>query len=192
MDDRKMTLRALSHVDTPSNLVLIGMPGAGKSTIGVLLARKTARDFLDTDLLIQSQQQRSLQAIVDNEGHTALRKIEEDVLLGLFRNEAKQNHLLKKHVIATGGSAVYSEPAMHHLKANGTVIFLDVDLTTLKSRINNFDTRGLAKRPNQTFAELYAERLPLYKKYADITVDCNGLNQEECCERIVEQLRGET
>lgn len=163
---------------TLSNLVLIGMPGAGKSTVGVILAKQTSRDFVDTDLLIQTSQQRTLQDIVDTDGYVELRKIEEDVLLGLS---------VRNHVIATGGSAVYSRKAMTHLKSDGVVIFLDVDLPTLESRVSDFDTRGLAKRPDQGFAALFDERFALYTKYADITINCAGLTQEAVCERIIEE-----
>jgi shikimate kinase len=159
-----------------SNIVLIGMPGAGKSTIGVLLAKQTALGFVDTDLLIQSAAGRSLQAIVDREGYLALRQLEEQVLLGLSVN---------KHVIATGGSAVYSERAMAHLKTNGLVIYLDVDLATLSARIDNLGRRGLAKRPDQTLADLLHERTALYQRYADLTIPCTGLSHEQVCERII-------
>jgi shikimate kinase len=163
---------------TPSNFVLIGMPGSGKSTVGVILAKKTSRDFVDTDLLIQTSQGRTLQGIVDRDGYTALRDIEERVLLGLR---------VHNHVIATGGSAVYSDQAMAHLKSDGLVIFLDVDLATLQSRIPDFSTRGLAKRPDQGLAELFEERFGLYAKHADITVRCGRLNQEDVCARIIEE-----
>jgi shikimate kinase len=153
------------------------MPGAGKSTVGILLAKLTGRNFLDTDLLIQTLQGRSLQDIVDTEGHMALRKIEEEVLSGLN---------CQHHVIATGGSAVYSEAAMTHLKSSGIVVFLDVELSTLESRIRDFATRGLAKRRNQTFADLFHERIVLYRKYADITIECSGLSDEQVCARIIE------
>jgi shikimate kinase len=159
-----------------SNIVLIGMPGAGKSTIGVLLAKQTALGFVDTDLLIQSAAGRSLQAIVDREGYLALRQWEEQVLLGLSVN---------KHVIATGGSAVYSERAMAHLKTNGLVIYLDVDLATLSARIDNLGTRGLAKRLDQTLADLLHERTALYQRYADLTIPCTDLSHEQVCERII-------
>lgn len=169
-----------THTACLSNLVLIGMPGAGKSTIGVLLAKQMARAFVDTDLLIQSAAGRSLQEIVDQDGYLALRQTEENVLMGLT---------VSNHVIATGGSAVYSERAMMHLKANGLVIHLDVDLPTLTARIDNLDTRGLAKSPDQTLADLMRERLPLYKRYADLTIDCTGLSHERVCERIITTLR---
>jgi len=156
------------------------MPGSGKSTVGVILAKQTSREFVDTDVLIQTLQERSLQEIVDTEGYTVLRKIEEDVLLGLS---------IQKSVIATGGSAVYSDSAMAHLKSNGLIIFLDVDLPTLESRILNFRTRGLAKRPDQNFADLFRERFILYTKYADIVIKYDGLTQEEVCARIMDRVR---
>ena len=110
----------------------------------------------------------------------ALRKIEEDVLLKLHCNH---------HVIATGGSAAYSHNAMTHLKSKGVVVFLNADLPTLETRIKNFRTRGLAKEPDQSFADLFEERLPLYMKYADLTVACSSLTQEEVCEVIRRELR---
>ncbi len=162
-----------------SNIVLIGMPGSGKSTVGVILAKLTSRDFVDSDVLIQTSQGRSLQDIVDRDGHMTLRKIEEDVLLALD---------CRDHVIATGGSAAYSHPAMTHLKSHGIVVFLDVDLATLRSRVHDYDTRGLAKRPDQTFADLFDERFVLYTKYADVTVNCANLTHEEVCAKITEEL----
>ncbi len=156
------------------------MPGAGKSTVGVILAKLTSRDFIDTDVLIQISQGRLLQDIVDTEGYMALRRIEEVILLGLH---------CYNHVIATGGSAVYSHAAMEHLKSNGIVVFLDVDLSILESRIRDFDTRGLAKRPDQSLSELFEERAILYRKYADVTVDCVGLFQEEVCAQIIKRIK---
>lgn len=165
---------------TPSNLVLIGMPGAGKSTVGVILAKLTSRDFVDTDVLIQTSQRRTLQDVVDTDGYLALRQIEEDVLLGLT---------VRNHVIATGGSVVYSDRAMTHLGADGLIIFLDVDLPELELRVRDFRTRGLAKRPGQDFADLFHERFALYAKYADVTIKFTGLTQEEVCSRIIERAR---
>ncbi len=163
-----------------SNIVLIGMPGAGKSTVGIILAKLTSRDFIDTDVLIQISQGRLLQSIVDTEGYMALRRIEEDILLGLHCHN---------HVIATGGSAVYSHAAMEHLKSSGIVVFLDVDLSTLESRVYDFDTRGLAKRPDQSFSDLFEERVILYRKHADVTVDCVDLSQEEVCAQIIKRVK---
>jgi len=155
------------------------MPGSGKSTVGVLLAKLTRRDFVDTDVLIQSAQGRSLQDIVDHDGHLVLRQIEEDILLKLD---------ISNHVIATGGSAVYSASAMEHLKAYGVAVFLRVDLPTLKSRVHDYETRGLAKRPDQSLEDLFAERGALYRRFADITIDCSLCSHEEVCERIIRSL----
>ncbi len=156
------------------------MPGAGKSTVGVILAKRALRDFVDTDVLIQTLQGRTLQDIIDTDGFDALCNIEEEVLRGLS---------VKNSVIATGGSAVYSDRAMAHLKSDGLVIFLDVDVPTLESRIHDFSTRGLAIRPGQDFAELFHERFALYTKYADITIRSAGLTQEEVCARIIDRVR---
>lgn len=130
----------------PSNIVLIGMPGSGKSTVGIILAKLTSRDFVDTDVLIQTSQGRTLQDIVDTEGYMVLREIEERILLKLD---------CFNHVIATGGSAVYSHAAMTNLKSNGVVVFLNVDLPVLESRIHDFATRGLAKRPDQSIEKVW-------------------------------------
>lgn len=159
-----------------SNIVLVGMPGSGKSTVGVLLARATSREFLDTDVLIRMTEQRALQDIVDADGYLALRSIEERILLTLD---------CRGHVIATGGSAVYSQAAMTRLRSNGVIVFLDADLPTLESRIDDFATRGLARRPDQTFADLFRERFELYTRYADITVDCAARTPAEVCAGII-------
>jgi len=162
-----------------SNVVLIGMPGSGKSTVGVVLAKQTARGFIDTDVIIQTSEGRPLQEIVDRDGYMALRRIEKKILQGIS---------LRNHVIATGGSAVYSDAAMIHLKSGGIVAFLDADLPTLAARIGDFGTRGLAKSPGQSLADLYEERLPLYRRYADLVVICGKLTHEEVSARIIEKL----
>jgi shikimate kinase len=162
-----------------SNIILIGMPGSGKSTVGVILAKMLAKRYLDTDILLQNLEKRSLQDIVDKEGHMALREVEQKVLLGIR---------CRNHIIATGGSAAYSEPAMMHLKSNGIVVFLHADLPALERRIHNYETRGLAKRPDQSFQDLFEERLVLYEKFADITVKSSNLTQDQVCDVIVDKL----
>ena len=159
-----------------SNIVLIGMPGSGKSTVGVILAKLTSKGFIDTDLLIQSSEGRALQEIVDADGYLELRRSEERILLEIN---------VRDHVIATGGSAVYSHRAMERLAADGVIVFLDVDLVTLQSRVTDYATRGLAKRPDQSFADLYQERVALYRKYAEITIECSKLSHEEACADII-------
>ena len=163
-----------------SNIVLIGMPGSGKSTVGIILAKLTRRNFVDTDVLIQTSQNRSLQDIVDRDGYLTLREIEERVIL---------KHDCRNCVIATGGSAVYSQAAMEHLKKDGAVVFLKADLSMLEARVSDYSTRGLAKRPDQSLADLFAERSALYTRYADIFVECKGLTHEEVCARIIKELQ---
>jgi shikimate kinase len=158
---------------------LIGMPGSGKSTVGVILAKQISYDFLDSDVVIQVSENRSLQDILDAEGHMVLRQIEARILLSIS---------VQSHVIATGGSAAYSDAAMRHLASQGTIVFLDTTLTTLTSRIHNFTTRGIAKRPDQSFDDLFQERLRLYTQYADITIACEGLNQEDIAGRIIDAV----
>ena len=158
-----------------SNITLIGMPGAGKSTVGIILAKNMSFGFIDTDVLIQINQQKSLQQIIDESDHLNLRTIEENEI-------SKLN--IHSHVIATGGSAVYSERAMAHLLKISNVIFLDVGFEELKRRIHNWETRGIAKSKDQTFRELYDERQRLYKKYAERTINCDTLDQEEIAMKI--------
>jgi shikimate kinase len=162
-----------------SNIVLIGMPGAGKSTVGVILAKELARNFVDTDILIEISQERTLQDILDSEGYLALRQIEEDVLLGVN---------VKNTVIATGGSAAYSHAAMTHLETEGIIIFLKISLETVYQRVHNFGSRGIAKRLDQSIQELFQERSILYRRYADITIDCNDLTHDETCGQIIDDL----
>jgi shikimate kinase len=165
--------------DHKTNIVLIGMPGSGKSTVGVILAKMLAKSFLDTDILIQNEEMCTLQEIVDNRGHMALREVEERVLLSVA---------CKDTIIATGGSAAYSERAMRHLQRDGTVVFLHAELAALERRVRNYHTRGLAKRPEQSFEDLFTERLQLYCRYAEIVIESSLLTQEEVCEWIIKEL----
>jgi shikimate kinase len=152
------------------------MPGAGKSTVGLLLAKALARDFVDTDILIQSREGKALQDILREEGYLKLREIEEQVLLSANYTN---------HIIATGGSAVYSEAGMAHLRQIRPVVFLDVPLEVLEQRIHNMDTRGIARPSGQDFADTFAERRPLYQRYATFTIDCRDKSQEQIVEEII-------
>jgi shikimate kinase len=165
--------------DHRSNIVLVGMPGSGKSTVGVLLAKALCLGFIDTDILIQDQAGRSLQAIVDSDGPLVLRGIEEDVIL---RMEARNS------VIATGGSAIYSEAAIEHLKATSIIVFLDVDLDVITRRIKDFSARGVAMGRGQTFPGLFEERVPLYRAHADVVVECSSLSHDETRDAIVRAI----
>ena len=157
------------------NITLIGMPGAGKSTVGRILAKQMSFGFIDTDILIQINNQKSLQEIINESDHFTLRKIEEKEILKLN---------IAQHVIATGGSAVYSEKGMSHLQNISNIVFLAVELETVRKRIGNFETRGIAKADNQTLEDLFNERQILYRKYAGLIIDCNKLSQEEISEEI--------
>lgn len=161
------------------NIVLIGMPGTGKSTVGVLLAKSLLMDFCDTDLIIQKKFSSPLCDIIAEAGTEGFIAAENEILSGLQAENT---------VIATGGSAVYGEKAMKNLKSNGIAVCLDTPLSELEKRLLNIHTRGVAMKEGTTLSELFEEREPLYRKYADITVDCSGLSAEECVERIVEKL----
>lgn len=162
------------------NIVLIGMPGCGKSTVGVLLAKSLLMHFVDTDLTIQSIYKKSLSAIIEEEGLDAFKRIENDVLAATDEENA---------VIATGGSAIYGDEAMEHLGRDGTIVHLDVSLPTIKSRLSDIKTRGVAIADGLTIDDLYAERAPLYEKYANVTVNCDGKTAEECVDAIVAALK---
>lgn len=163
-----------------NNITLIGMPGAGKSTIGVILAKSLLCDFTDTDLIIQKKTGKSLCDIIDQRGTEGFLELENDIVCSQSFENA---------VIATGGSVVYGEEAMAKLKKISTVVFLDVSVSELEKRLSNIKTRGVAMKKGTTVKELYAERLPLYKKYADITLDCTGLTAEECVDWIMGVVR---
>ncbi|MBW4934046.1 shikimate kinase [Marinobacter sp. F4206] len=169
----------MPQLDPATNIILIGMPGSGKSTVGVLLAKRLGMGFVDTDLLIQEKAGRTLQEIVDQDGYQALRHTEEAVLLDL-----KVQH----QIISTGGSAVYSAAAMQHLKANGVAVFLDIPLKRVIERIGDHSARGISRRPDQSLGELFEERYQLYCQYADLTVAGEGRNQDEVCDAVVKGL----
>lgn len=159
------------------NVVLIGMPACGKSTTGVILAKTMRKSFIDTDLLIQEREDRALQDIINESGNDYFREVEEDVLKTLTTTNS---------VISTGGSAIYYPEAMKNLKVNGTVVYLKLSLETIEERLNNIHTRGVTMKEGDTIASLYDERIPLYEKYADVTVEADNLTVEETVEAIIE------
>ena len=161
------------------NIILIGMPACGKSSVGVILAKTAAMSFVDTDLLLQEKEGRKLQYIIDNQGMDEFLKIEERILSSVNAENA---------VISTGGSAVYSERAMAHLKSVGTVVYLKLSLSEIDRRLKNIKTRGIAMGPGETLADLYDYRVPLYERYADITIDAEGLTIEETIAEILKRV----
>ncbi|MGN8887169.1 shikimate kinase [Blautia sp. HCP28S3_G10] len=163
-----------------NNITLIGMPGVGKSTIGVVLAKILGYQFIDSDLLIQKQEKRRLSDIIEQEGYAGFMKIENRVNAAIDVDDT---------VIATGGSVVYCEDAMKHLKSVGTVVYLKLSLESLSKRLGNLKGRGVLLKEGQTLKDLYEERTPLYEKYADIVVDEEGKNLEASLYAVLEILK---
>lgn len=163
------------------NIVLIGMPAAGKSTIGVILAKTLGFEFIDTDLIIQKQTGRLLQEIIDNEGLDRFCICEERAVMSV---ESEGNS-----VIATGGSAVYSRDAMLFLKKSSVIYYLALPTEEILSRLHNIKTRGIAMRAGETVDEVFSHRKALYEEYADITVDCHGKTTEELVAEIMDYHR---
>jgi shikimate kinase len=166
----------LMSLEPGRNMALVGMPGVGKSTVGVLLAKATGRLFIDTDIYIQAIEIRALKDIIDEIGLESFCRLEEEHILCIDAKNA---------VIATGGSVVYSPRLMQHLKDTSLVIHLDLDLDVIKARLGDLAARGVVIRKGQTLEELYAERMPLYRKYADIAIDCLGKNHQQVLADIV-------
>ena len=160
-----------------SNVVLIGMPGSGKSTCGVVAAKMMLKNFFDTDLLIQNIEDSLLQDIIDKRGNDYFKKAEEDAILSLD---------IQGTVIATGGSVIYSQRAMEHLKSLGKIIYLHLDYDHMCERISNLSTRGVLMNNGNTLLDMYNERLPLYKKWADATIDCNNNTVEQTARQITQ------
>ena len=155
------------------------MPGAGKSTLGVLLAKAIGHDFIDTDLVIQRQAGMTLGSYLASRGYEALRQLEAEVICALDHAGT---------VIATGGSAVYSQAAMQHLRANGRVVYLKCALDVLDQRIASMDERGIAAPSGQTLADVQAERIPLYEQFAEITVGVGSENMDSTLGKIIRHL----
>ncbi|MCR4884987.1 MAG: shikimate kinase [Clostridiales bacterium] len=163
------------------NIVLIGMPASGKSTVGVILAKLLGFDFIDADLLIQRREGRLLSEIIRDEGLDGFLAIENDVCRGI---EASRT------VIATGGSAVYGSQAMRHLAEIGWIVYLEAGFESIQSRLSDIRGRGVVLREGQTLESLYRERVPLYRKYAEITVPEAGLGIEATVEAVRRALDG--
>lgn len=164
-----------------SNIVLIGMPGAGKSTLGVVLAKILGMDFVDGDILIQNQAGNTLQKIIDAQGVDGFLQVENDVLAAVD---------VQNTVISTGGSAIYSDEAMRHLTEIGTVVYLDVSLEELRSRLGSLHERGVVMRKgvSTSLDEIFEERGPLYRKYAEVTLQTDGLTVREATRKLVDAL----
>lgn len=158
-----------------SNIILIGMPGCGKSTVGVILAKTIGIGFVDTDLIIQQREKRLLQDIIDTDGIEKFLDAECDAVKSLDCDNC---------VIATGGSVVFRPEAMEHLKKNGKIFYLNVPIDEIVERVNNINTRGIAAAKGETIENIFNERSPLYQKYADFVLELNN----SCAERTVEQI----
>ncbi len=169
----------MRSLDGSKNIVLIGMPSAGKSTVGVIIAKLQGMSFIDTDVLLQTKQGRLLQDIINKDGIKAFLNIEENTILSIE---------CENSVIATGGSVVYSEKAMQHLRENSLIIYLHIDMKTVDRRLKNLKTRGVVLNPGQTLEDIYNERLPLYKKYADIVIDSSNFSIDDTVDAINKQL----
>lgn len=162
-----------------NNITLIGMPGAGKSTIGVVLAKMLGYDFIDSDLLIQKEEGRLLWQIMRDEGTDGFNRIEERVNSQLD---------VSNSVIATGGSVIYGHKAMEHLKEISTVVYLKVNCSTLTRRLGDLTRRGVVLKPGQTLPDLFHERTPLYEKYADITVNTGRKSVQHAAQSIIRKI----
>lgn len=161
------------------NIVLIGMPGVGKSTVGVVLAKILGYRFIDADLLIQERENCLLKEIIERQGVEVFIQIE---------NQVNASIETSRTVIATGGSVVYGREAMEHLKEIGKIVYLQLDYETLQKRLGDIKGRGVVLQQNQTLRDIYEERTPLYEKYADIIIEESGLNVEETISKIIKEV----
>ncbi len=162
------------------NIVLIGMPGVGKSTVGVILAKVMGYQFLDADLVIQEKEGKLLSEIIEEIGTDGFVQVENRINAGL---------MCSRTIIATGGSVVYGQQAMKHLKEIGIVVYLEVPFSVIEKRLSDIKGRGVVLKDGQTLYDLFMERTPLYEKYADVRISEEGLNVEETVERLVEKLQ---
>ncbi len=159
------------------NIILIGMPGCGKSTIGAVLSKLIGYRFLDTDLVIQNMEGKVLQDIIDEDGLPVFMTAEEKALCSVYCDET---------VIATGGSAIYSERGMRYLKSLGKIVYIKLDISDIEKRLSNLASRGVAGAKEKTISQIFDERRPLYEKYADYIVDCTGNEVSENALKIVD------
>ena len=162
-----------------NNVILIGMPGAGKSTMGVILAKVMGYRFLDSDLIIQEQEKRLLREIIEQEGQEGFLEIE---------NRVNASIRTERSVIATGGSVIYGEEAMRNLQSIGTVVYIQLSYRTINERLGNIRQRGVVLKEGQSLYDLYEERCPLYQKYAHLIIDAEGMDTEKLMETILERL----
>ena len=161
------------------NIILVGMPGCGKSTLGVILAKELGLDFIDTDIVIQNMTGELLQTTLEREGVTGLLDREQQAIVSLDFSENG-----RKSVVSTGGSAVLREESVKHLKRNGVCVYIKLELSEIEKRINNRSTRGIAAGKDETLADIYAYRTPFYENCADVVVDCDGQDVSTNVERI--------
>lgn len=162
------------------NIILIGMPSSGKSTVGVILAKTLGMGFVDTDLVIQQREGELLQTLIDNYGMEHFLHLEEEAILSVR---------CKNTVIATGGSAVFGDKAMKYLQNGGTTVYLELDYPELERRLHNITTRGIAAKPGESLYDIYTERVPIYEKWAQITVNSVGKSVEETVSDIIDKLK---
>ncbi len=166
-------------MDGRDNVILIGMPGAGKSTVGVVLAKHLGYRFVDSDLVIQETIGKLLHEIITERGLSGFLQVE---------NEINQTIRASRSVIATGGSVIYGKEAMEHLKRIGTVVYLKLSCEEIAGRLGDLKKRGVALKEGQSLEGLYAERVPLYEKYADLVMECEGRQIRQIVAQIVEML----
>lgn len=162
------------------NIILIGMPGCGKSTVGVVLAKQLGYGFIDCDIVLQEHEGKRLHEVLESVGAWGFNKIEDDINASIHVN---------KTVIATGGSAIYGEKAMKHFAASGTIVFMKMSLHQILDRVGDLKKRGVSMTNGKSLEELYRERLPLYEKYADVIVNIDGMSISESAEAIQDVLK---
>lgn len=169
-------------MNSNKNIVLIGMPGVGKSSAGVVLAKALGYHFVDADLVIQNEEGKLLSQIIDEAGNDGFLEIEDRINSSIN---------VKRSVIATGGSAIYGENAMKHFKETSVIVYLKASFETINARLSNLKGRGVAIKDNQTLKDLYDERCILYEKYADLTISLDGLSIEETVRKLVPMINND-